>query len=116
MGMGTGRSAAILASARPPPADPVTPAAATAGCWSSLSPACTPWMRPNVPAGAPADASAPATISAGTSEGTGGPPCALTTTGQPAAGAHAGSPPAPGKADGEVDGPDTATRPTGRVV
>src|SRR6266571_1655331 len=101
--MGTGRSAASLARASPPPVDPVNPAAAMAGCRSSLSPACTPWIRPNVPDGAPADASAPATIPAVTSEVTGCPSCAFTTTGQPAASAEAVSPPATENANGKVD-------------
>src|SRR5271157_5188127 len=114
--MGAGRSAAILASARPPPVDPVNPAAATAGCWSSLSPACTPWIRPNVPAGAPAEASAPAAISAVRSEVTGCPSCALTTTGQPAASAEEVSPPATENANGKFDAANTATGPTGRLI
>ena len=114
--MGTGRSAAIVASASPPPVDPVNPAAATAGWRSSLSPACTPWIRPNVPAGAPAEASAPATISAVTSEVTGCPSCAFTTTGQPAASAEAVSPPATENANGKFDAANTATGPTGRSI
>ena len=113
--MGTGRSAAILASARPPPVDPVNPAAATAGCWSSLSPACTPWTRPNVPAGAPADASAPATISAVTSEVTGCPSCAFTTTGRPRE-RRGGVPPATENANGKFEAANTATGPTGRLI
>src|SRR5579864_2156253 len=114
--MGTGRSAAILASASPPAVDPVNPAAATAGCRSSLSPACTPWTRPNVPAGAPADASAPATISAVRAAVTGCPSCAFTTTGQPAARAEAVSPPATENANGKFDAANTAAGPTGRVI
>src|SRR2546430_14011687 len=101
--MGTGWSAAILARASPPPVEPVKPAAAMAGCRSSLSPACTPGIRPNVPAGAPAEASAPATISAGTSDVTGCAPCALTTTGQPAATAEAVAPPGTGDANRKFD-------------
>ena len=87
-----------------------------AGCRSSRSPACTPWTRPNVPAGAPAEASAPATISAVTSEVTGCPSCALTTTGQPAASAEAVSPPATENANGKLDAANTATGPTGRLI
>src|SRR5208283_3584781 len=101
--MGTGRSAAILASASPPPVDPVNPAAATDGCWSSLTPACTPWIRPKVPAGAPAEASAPATISAVTSEVTGCPSCAFTTTGQPAASVFFEAPATTENANGKFD-------------
>src|ERR1700722_3441766 len=114
--MGTGRSAAILARASPPPGNPVNPAAATAGSRSSRSPACTPWIRPNVPAGAPADASAPATISAVTSEVTGCPSCAFTTTGQPAASAEAVSPPTTENANGKLDTANTATGPTGLLL
>ena len=59
--MGAGRCAQIAASASPPRADPVNPAAAIAGCCSSLTPASTPYTMANVPSGAPAPASAPAT-------------------------------------------------------
>src|SRR5262249_9986708 len=55
-GVGPGRPAALRPRPTPPLVDPVNPAAATAGWRSSLSPACTPWTRPNAPEGAPADA------------------------------------------------------------
>ena len=57
-GIGTGRSAQILARASPPRTDPVNPAAAMAGCCSSRTPAGTPYTTANVPGGAPAPASA----------------------------------------------------------
>src|ERR1700742_4539417 len=114
--MGTGRSAAILARARPPGVDPVKPAALIAGGRSSVRPAWTPWTRPNVPAGAPAAASAPVTISAVRSEVTGWSSCAFTTTGQPAARAEAVSPPATENANGKLDAANTATGPTGRLI
>ena len=115
-GIGTGRSAQILASASPPRTDPVNPAAAMAGCRSSRTPAGTPYTTANVPGGAPAPASAPDTIWAVSTEVCGCPSCALTTTGQPAASADAVSPPATENANGKLDAANTATGPTGCIM
>ncbi len=115
-GIGTGRSAQILASASPPRTDPVNPAAAMAGCCSSRTPAGTPYTTANVPGGAPTPASASATICPVSTEVRGCPSCALTTTGQPAASADAVSPPATENANGKFDAANTATGPTGCIM
>src|SRR5215472_9414691 len=115
-GIGTGRCAQMAASASPPRADPVNPAAAIAGCFSSRTPASTPNTTAKVPAGAPTPASAWATIRAVSSDVRGCPSWALTTTGQPAASAEAVSLPATENANGKFDAANTATGPMGRFT
>ena len=114
--MGSGRPFARSYSARPPPSDPVNPAAVMAGCWTSLRPASVPCSTANVPSGAPASASAARTTWPVRTDRPGWPECALTTTGQPAASALAVSPPATENANGKLLAENTATGPSGSSI
>ncbi len=101
-GIGVGRTAHRLKSARPPPSDPVKPTALISGCCTSASPTSRlpPWIRENTPGCVPVARTAASIACATISPVPRWAEWPLTTTGHPAASAAAVSPPAIEKASG----------------
>src|SRR5688572_9405867 len=95
-GIGSSLPAASFTSACPPSKDPVNPTALTFGCSTSAFPTSkeAPCTCENTAGGNPHDCATAATRVATASEVCACAGCAFTITGQPAASAHAVSPPA----------------------
>ena len=117
-GIGSGRAAAAVMSARPPDREPVKPTALTRGSLTSCTPMMlpSPWSIENTPGGTPQASTARRIAPATSSDVPGWPRWALTITGLPVHRALAVSPPATEKARGKLLEPKTTTGPSGSFM